>query len=70
MLRTFALALREAEGWDQCPLVAANSFLTEPGKSGISEAARELTTIAATEDYEGKKQEWTAILEGELDESA
>ena len=66
VLRTFALALREAERWDEAPLVAANTFLTEPGKSGISEAARELTTIAATEEYEGKKQEWTAILEGEL----
>jgi len=69
VLRTFALALREAERWDEGPLVAANSFLTEPGKSGISEAARELTTIAATEEYEGKKQEWTAILEGELDKA-
>ncbi len=69
VLRTFALALREAERWDECPLVAANSFLTEPGKTGISEAARELTTIAATEEYEGKKQEWTAILEGELDKA-
>ena len=69
VLRTFALALREAERWDESPLVAANSFLTEPGKSGISEAARELTTIAATEEYEGKKQEWTAILEGELDKA-
>ncbi len=66
VLRTFALALREAERWDECPLVGANSFLTEPGKAGISQAARELTTIAATEEYEGKKQEWTAILEGEL----
>jgi hypothetical protein len=33
---------------------------------GISEAARELTTVAATEEYEGKKQEWTGILEGEV----
>ena len=69
VLRTFALALREAERWDEAPLVAANSFLSEPGKPGISEAARELTTIAATEEYEGKKQEWTAILEGELDKA-
>ncbi len=69
VLRTFALALREAERWDESPLVATNTFLTEPGKSGISEAARELTTIAATEEYEGKKQEWTAILEGELDKA-
>ena len=66
VLRTFALALRAAENWDEGPLVGANSFLSEPGKPGISEAARELTTIAATEEYEGKKQEWTAILEGEL----
>ncbi len=66
ILRTFAMALREAEKWDKCPLVAANVFLGEPGKGGISEAARELTTVATTEEYEGKKQEWTGILEGEL----
>ncbi len=69
VLRTFALALREAERWDECPLVSANSFLTEPGKGGISEAARELTTTAATEEYEGRRQEWTAILEGELEKA-
>jgi hypothetical protein len=66
VLRTFALALREAEPWDDSPLVSASAFLPAPGKGGISEAARELTTVAATEDYEGRKQEWTAILEGEL----
>lgn len=66
VLRTFALALREAHKWDECPLVAANVFLNAPGKDEISEAARELTTVAATEEYEGKRQEWTGILEGEL----
>ncbi|MBI3795502.1 MAG: ATP-binding protein [Deltaproteobacteria bacterium] len=66
VLRTFALALRDAEQWDQCPLVGANVFLGEPGKESLAEAARELTTVAATEEYEGKRQEWTAILEGEL----
>lgn len=66
VLRTFALALRDAEKWDQSSLVAANVFLGGPGKGGISEASRELTTVAATEEYEGRKQEWTAILEGEL----
>jgi len=49
ILRTFALALRDAEKWDECPLVAANVFLGEPGKGDISEAARELTTVATTE---------------------
>lgn len=66
ILRTLALALRDAERWDDAPLVGANVFLGEPGKAGISEAARELTTVAGTEEYEGKRQEWTGILEGEL----
>ena len=66
VLRTFALALRYAEKWDQGPLIGANVFLSAPGKTDISEAARELTNIAATEEYEGKKQEWAGILEGEL----
>ncbi|MCX7017989.1 MAG: DUF499 domain-containing protein [Candidatus Sumerlaeota bacterium] len=66
VLRTFAIALRGAEKWDDCPLVSANVFLAEPKAEGISEAARELTTIAETEEYEGKRQSWTGILEGEL----
>src|SRR5574338_454915 len=67
ILRTFALALRDAERWDQSPLVGSNVLLGEPGRAGISEAARELTTVAATEEYEGKRQEWSAILLGELE---
>jgi hypothetical protein len=66
ILRTFALALRGAEGWDSAPLVGPNAFLKEPKEVGLSEAARELSTVAATEEYEGKRQDWTGILEGEL----
>ena len=66
VLRTFALALREAKKWDQCPLIAANVFLNPPGSGEISPAARELATVAASEEYEGKRQEWAGILEGEL----
>ncbi len=66
VLRTFALALRDAEPWDTSPLVAANVFLGAPGQDDLSQAARELTTVASTEEYEGKRQEWTGILEGEL----
>lgn len=66
VLRTFALALRDAEGWDQSPLIGANVFLAAPDRTDVSLAARELTAIAATEDFEGKKQEWNGILEGEL----
>jgi hypothetical protein len=66
ILRTFALALRDAGRWDDCPLVSTNVFIGEPGKSALSESARELTNVAETDEYEGKKQEWTGILEGEL----
>jgi hypothetical protein len=66
VLRTFALALRDAESWDQSPLIATNVFLGRPGSVALSESARELTNVAETEEYEGKKQEWTGILEGEL----
>jgi hypothetical protein len=66
VLRTFALALRDAETWDTCPLIATNVFLGQPGSVALSESARELTSIAETEEYEGRHQEWTGILEGEL----
>ena len=66
VLRTFAAALREAEKWDDSPLVGANAFLSAPTVNEISDAARELTNIAASEEYEGKKQEWAGILQGEL----
>lgn len=69
VLRTFALALRDAESWDQSPLIGANVFLGKPAKAEISEAARELTSIAETEEYEGKRQDWTAILQGELEKA-
>ncbi len=66
VLRTLTLALRDAAKWDTSPLVAANVFLTAPGREGISESLRELTSVAASEEYEGRRQEWTGILEGEL----
>src|SRR5262249_16593652 len=67
VLRTFALALREAGRWgDPSPLIGPAAFLAAASESGLSEAARELTTVAAAEEYEGKKQEWSVILESEL----
>jgi hypothetical protein len=69
ILRTFALALRDAEKWDQSPLVSTNAFLSQPGEDSISESARELTGVATSEEYEGKKQEWSAILQGELNKA-
>lgn len=66
VLRTFALALRDAEKWDECPIVGPNVFLSDPESDDISEALRELSSIAAAEVYEGKRQEWEGIIQGEL----
>jgi hypothetical protein len=66
VLRTFGLALGDTEKWDEGPLVGANVFLAAPGVEGLSKAGQELTGVAAAEEYQGKKQAWTAILEGEL----
>jgi len=67
VLRTFALALRDSEKWDESPLVGPNVFLAPSDRDTISEAARELTGVASKEQTEGAgQQNWTAILEGEL----
>ncbi len=66
VLRTFALALREAEKWDTSPLIGPAVFLTPPGKEGLSESLREMITVADTEEWEGKKQAWTGILDNEF----
>jgi hypothetical protein len=66
VLRTFALALREAEAWDTSPLVGPAVFLASPEREGLSEALRELVAVADTEEWEGKKQVWTGILDNEF----
>jgi hypothetical protein len=67
VLRTFALALREAAKWDDSPLVGPAVLLNAPGQEDLSEAMRELVTVADTEEHEGRKTTWTPILVGELE---
>ncbi len=69
VLRTFALALREAEKWDDSPLVGPVVLLTAPDKNGLSEALGELVAVADTEEWEGKKQAWTGILDTEFQQA-
>jgi hypothetical protein len=69
VLRTFAMALKDAEKWDTAPLVSTNAFLTAPGKLEISAAARELASIARSEEYEGRAQDWSRILQSELEKA-
>ena len=66
ILRTFAMALRDAEQWDTSPLVGPNVFLNEPKKKGLAEAAGELASFASVDTGTGKHQAWRPILEGEL----
>ena len=67
VLRTFALALREAETWDTAPLVGPGILLNAPDRDGLSEAMRELVTVADTEEHEGRRPAWTGIIAGELE---
>ena len=66
ILRTFAIALRDAEKWDTSPLVGPNVLLDDPGKNDLAEAASELASFASVDTETGKHQEWRPILEGEL----
>ena len=65
ILRTFAIALRDAEKWDTSPLIGPNVFLSAP-EGGLAESASELSSFASVDDGAGGHQEWTPILEGEL----
>ncbi len=66
ILRTFAIALRDAEEWDTSPLIGPNVFLNKPGTNDLAEAASELAAFASVDTETGKHQEWRPILEGEL----
>jgi hypothetical protein len=66
ILKTLATALRDAEKWDQQPIIGSQVFLAAKDEEGLSVAARELANIAQLEQYEGRRQNWPAILEAEL----
>ena len=66
ILRTFAIALRDAESWDTSPLIGPGVFLAAPGADGLAEAAGELAASASVETGAGAHQAWRPILEGEL----
>ena len=66
ILRTFAIALRDAEKWDTSPLIGPNVFLNKLGGSSLAESASELAAFASVDIGEGRHQEWRPIIEGEL----
>jgi hypothetical protein len=69
ILRTFALALRDSEKWDMSPLVGPNVFVSPPGEIAVGEAARELAAVATSAVIEPGGNQWSVILEGELEKA-
>jgi hypothetical protein len=66
VLRTFAVALRDAEKWDRGALIGPNVFLSAPDTADLCPAAMELAGIAQRDEYEGRQHDWAAILKGEI----
>jgi hypothetical protein len=65
VLRTFAMALRDAEPWDETPLIGPQIFLPAPGQDGLSEALQKLAEDAMGSDRV-KNPQWPANLKTEL----
>lgn len=66
VLRTFAVALKEAESWDTSPVAGVSVLLPPPGQQALGTALRDLAGVARTSQTEGEAQAWTSILEKEL----
>lgn len=65
VLQTFAMALRDAEVWDESPLIGPQVFLPGPGKDGLSEALQKLAENAKDSDRTRNPQ-WPTNLKTEL----
>ena len=66
VLRTFAVALKEAEAWDTSPVAGVSVLLPPPGQQTLGTSLRDLAGVARTSQTEGEAQAWTSILEKEL----
>lgn len=66
VLRTFAIALRDAESWDTAPLAGCSILLAKDGEEKLSSALGELAGVARLDGVEGQSMDWVAILQGEL----
>lgn len=68
MLRLMAQSIRNADEWDDSPLISTNIFLGAPGRDELSSSASELANTAAkgTPSEQGE-DDWSTILDTELD---
>jgi hypothetical protein len=65
VLQTFAMALRDAESWDESPLIGPQVFLPSPSQDGLSEALQKLAENAKDSDRV-KNPQWPTNLKTEL----
>lgn len=68
VLQTFAIALRDAEEWDESPLAGPQVLLASPGQDGLSAALLKLAQ-AAKDSQREKNPEWPQNLKTELPRS-
>ncbi|MCY4450795.1 MAG: DUF499 domain-containing protein [Immundisolibacterales bacterium] len=66
ILRTLATALRDAESWDECPVIGPSALLAAPGTDEVSDAVADLAGISSSEKSEGSRTDWRTLLEKEL----
>jgi hypothetical protein len=67
ILQTFALALREAEAWDEAPLISVQVFLARPEASDpLSPALEKLAGDAMSSVDDANKPNWPGNLRTEL----
>lgn len=67
ILQTFSMALREAEGWDESPLVSTQILLSAPGASDeISPALEKLANDAMNSVDQANKPNWPNNLRTEM----
>ena len=66
ILQTFSMALREAEGWDESPMVSTQVFLAKPDSGDISAAMAKLADDAMNSVDEQTKPNWPGNLRTEL----
>jgi len=65
VLQTFAVALRDAEKWDDSPLVGPQILLGAPGSDGLSAALLKLAQVAK-DSQRDRNPEWPQNLKTEL----
>jgi hypothetical protein len=69
VLRSFAVALRDAEQWDTAPLAGASILLAKPGEEKLSPALSDLAGAARVDQVDGLSQDWVAAeLQKQLDQ--